>query len=179
MDKLTIYYEDGKKSCQKFAEVFSQYGNVECRKASEHSARGFIFENQGKTGFLFESDDGKIPFSIMHILQRIVLDKKESHLILVSGGRRETEAAVAAREEMQKRGYQADHVYTRYLLEKFKMSPEDAAGRILNNLEEGRESITLLSEKYGNYSKKEFRQHLIREIRAYRKSMREKRRQRD
>lgn len=88
-----------------------------------------------------------------HIIWRIVADKNQDHMILVTGGKRELKAIESAQKDMEKRGYHVRHVYFRYLLEKYKVKGEEATDRILKDLEtnELRDNV---KEKYRNMTRK-------------------------
>lgn len=143
MEKLIIFYEDAKQSCRDFAEKLGEYENVECRKASDYKDQTLIFSRNCRTGLVFESDNGKIPDVIFHVIWRLVAEKKESHLIYVTGGSREFLALKRAKENMQARGYAAKYIYTGYILEKCHLNKESAAQYILDSMENNRENAPL------------------------------------
>lgn len=166
MEKLIIFYEDAKQSCRDFAKSLEAYENVECRKASEYKDQTLIFARNCRTGLVFESDNGKIPDVISHVIWRIVADKKESHLIYVTGGSRKFLALKRARDNMQARGYMARYVYTGYILEKSHFDRSNAAEYIMDSLRSDRENIP--SEGKGTYTKREIRKRIWNERKEYR-----------
>ena len=168
MKKLTIYYDDTKQSCRRFADEFLKYENVECRKISEYQEQRIIFADRVRIGLIFESQDGQIPAPVLHIIRRVVADKEEKHLVCVTGGRRELQALHAAREEMQQRAYQVSNLYTKYIFEKHRLGTAEAVARMAEDMEDGRENV-LFKEKYRGCSGREFRKHLRQEIKQYRK----------
>lgn len=100
MTEITIFYDDTKKSCQDYAGRFAEHENVECKKASEYRDQQMIFNKGTKIGLIFESENGKVPYSILHIIWRLIADKKEKHMIFVTGGDREFRAIKAAADEI-------------------------------------------------------------------------------
>ena len=75
MEKLIIFYDDTKKSCRDFAQGLEKYENVECRKASDYKNQTLIFSRNCRTGIVFESDNGRVPDVISHVIWRIVADR--------------------------------------------------------------------------------------------------------
>ena len=96
MDKLVIFYDDRKNSCIKCAEKFSQYENIECRRISEYQEQSLIYATGARVGLIFESENGKLPYGVSHIIWKIVADKNRNHMLLITGGSRELKAARAA-----------------------------------------------------------------------------------
>ncbi|HJA68123.1 MAG TPA: hypothetical protein H9955_17740 [Candidatus Mediterraneibacter cottocaccae] len=168
MEKTIIFYEDTKKSCCDGAARFAAQENVECRKISEYQDKKLIFSTGGRLGFLFESENGKVPYDVSHVIWRVVADKKGDHMIMVTGGQRELAAIRSAQDDMEKRGYHVAHIYIRYILEKYKLREENAVQWIMTDMETG-QSGKDLREKYLNMPKKELRKSLHRELKAYRK----------
>lgn len=174
MEKLIIFYDDTKPSCCRCISSFQEHENVECRKITENLEKTLIFATGARVGLIFESDDGKVPYAVSHIIWRIVADKNQDHMILVTGGKRELKAIESAQKDMEKRGYHVRHVYFRYLLEKYKVKGEEATDRILKDLEtnELRDNV---KEKYRNMTRKEMVKSLRKEFRTYRKYERDRR----
>lgn len=173
MEKLIIFYDDKKKSCCDCAEWFSRHENVECRKASGYLDQRVIFATGGRVGIIFESEKGKVPRSILYVIGKLIADKTERHMILVTGGQKELRAIHTAGEIMWQRGYYPAYIYTRYLFEKNKLKKDETVAWVLNELEENRESIRIKDE-YKNMSTREIRRHLraeMKECRRYRKGM--------
>lgn len=168
MEKLIIFYDDAKAGCCRCAEKLAQYDHVECRKASDYREKSLIFATGAKIGLLFESENGRVPYGISHIIWRMTADKKKEHMILVTGGSRELKAIRTARRDMEKRGYNVRDIYTRYMLEKNRLSEEDAIEWVINDVETG-ETGTQIKTRFRNLSKKELRKELRREIKAYRR----------
>lgn len=166
LKKLTIYYEDSKQSCQMLAEEFGKYENVECKKASDYEEQRIIFTDKEKIGLIFESENGKVPDSISNVIQKIVADKEETHMICVTGGRKEFKALHSAKTDMEQRGLKVQNIYTKYLFQKHKVKMETAARQIISDLEAKKENL-FPREKYQDHSKKELRKYLRRELREY------------
>ena len=53
-----------------------KYADVICKKASEYQNKTVIFELDNHVGFLFESENGKIPKAITHVICSTVMGKK-------------------------------------------------------------------------------------------------------
>ena len=168
MGKTIIFYDDTKKNCCGCARQFAEQENVECRKISDYLDKKLIFATGARLGFVFESENGKVPYGVSHIVWRVVADKNGDHMILVTGGRRELAAIRTIRDDMEKRGYHASHIYIRYILEKYKLREEDAVKWMLNDMETG-QSRKDLQNKYKDMTKKELARSLRREFRAYKK----------
>ena len=166
MEKLIIFYDDTKAGCCRCVSRFETYENVECRKASDYKDKTLIFATGAKVGFVFESENGKVPYAISHIIWRMVGDKKEEHMLLVTGGSREFRAIRSATKDMEKRGYHVRYIYTRYMLEKYKVKEEDAIEWRLTDIQTG-QIRNDIKEKYAGMTKKEARKELLRELRAY------------
>lgn len=168
LKKLVIFYDDTKQSCCDYVSEFEKYGNVDVRKASEHRDKSMIFATGASIGLVFESKNGKIPYEISHVIWRLIADKKESHMILVTGGSRELKVIQTAKNEMEQRGYQVKNVYSKYTLQKRKLEGAAAVEGILADLAEGREHI-FPRERFRHMTKKERRRHMRNELKAYRK----------
>lgn len=168
MKKLVIFYDDAKQSCCDYVSEFAKHENVEVRKASEHRDKSMIFATGASIGLVFESKNGKIPYEISHVIWRLIADKKESHMILVTGGSRELKAIRSAKNEMGQRGYQVKNVYSKYTLQKRKLEGPAAVEDILEDLTEGKEHI-FPKERFQHMTKKERRRHLRHELKSYRK----------
>lgn len=175
MEKLIIFYDDTKAGCCRCVSRFETYENVECRKVSDYKDKTLIFATGAKVGFVFESENGKVPYGISHIIWRMVADKKGEHIILVTGGRREFKAIRTASEDMEKRGYHVRNIYTRYILEKYKVREEEAIRWVLEDMQTGQVRNDI-HEKYHALSRKEARKEFLREMKTYRKYRREQRR---
>lgn len=177
MKEITIYYDDTRLSCQTFAELFSKYENVQCKKASDFVDQNMIFTNREKVGFVFESQNGKVPYAVSHIMWKLVGDKTQPYMLCVTGGSREFNAVKTAHTDLKQRGYNVQYIYTKYVLvEKYKMGAEDAVKRMMSDMESGQGNIPI-KENYQDHSKKELRRHLYGELKNYRKYRRiEKRR---
>ncbi len=96
MEKLVIFYDDRKNSCINCAEKFGQYENVECRKISDYQDQSLVYATGARVGLIFESENGKLPYGVSHIIWKIVADKNRNHMLLITGGSRELKAARAA-----------------------------------------------------------------------------------
>ncbi len=86
MDKFVIFYDDRKNSCINCAEKFGQYENVECRKISDYQDQSLVYATGARVGLIFESENGKLPYGVSHIIWKIVADKNRNHMILITGG---------------------------------------------------------------------------------------------
>lgn len=137
MEKLIIFYDDTKAGCCRCVSRFETYENVECRKASDYKDKTLIFATGAKVGFVFESENGKVPYAIR-----------------------------SATKDMEKRGYHVRYIYTRYMLEKYKVKEEDAIEWMLTDIQTGQIQNDI-KEKYAGMTKKEARKELLRELRAY------------
>lgn len=149
MEKLILFYDDTKPSCCRCISSFQKHENVECRKMSDNQDKTLIFATGAKIGLVFESENGKVPYTVSHIIWRVVADKNQEHMILVTGGKRELKAIETAQKDMDKRGYHTGHIYFRYLLEKYKVKGEEATDRILKDMETN-EIRDHVREKYGS-----------------------------
>lgn len=167
MDKMIIFYEDTKQSCRKLVQELEQYENIECRKASDYKEQFMIFARNCRVGLVFESNEGKIPDVISHIIWRFVADKEESHMIYITGGRREFLALRRAEEDMQARGYSVKYIYTGYILEKLHLEKNKIPEYIMDSLNYDRENVPAKGKK--DYSKKEIRRKLWQERKQYKK----------
>lgn len=147
---------------------FEEYENVECRKASDYLEKSLFFATNARIGLVFESDDGKVPYVISHVIWRMNADKTKDHMILVTGGRREFKAIETARNDMEKRGYHVRNVYIRYMLEKYKLKEEDVAKWVLHDMETDQVKSDV-KEKYKDMSRREVAKHLRKVFRQYRK----------
>lgn len=137
MEKLIIFYDDTKAGCCRCVSRFETYENVECRKASDYKDKTLIFATGAKVGFVFESENGKVPYAIR-----------------------------SATKDIGKRGYHVRYIYTRYMLEKYKVKEEDAIEWMLTDIQTG-QIRNDIKEKYAGMTKKEARKELLRELRAY------------
>lgn len=174
MEKIIIFYDDTKASCCRWAERFQEHENVECRKTSDYAENRLIFATGAKIGLVFESENGKVPYSVSHIIWRMTADKKEDHMILVTGGRRELKAIRTAETDMEKRGYNVKNIYIRYMLDKYKVKEQEAVSWILDDMETGQAKDNV-KKKYSSIPRKELRKALRREFREYRKYQRDHR----
>lgn len=172
MTEITFFYDDTKKSCQDYADRFAEQENVECKKASEYLDQQMIFNKGAKIGLIFESENGKVPYSILHIIWRLIADKKEKHMIFVTGGDREFRAIKAAADDMAQRGYHVNNIYSKYILQKHKIREDEAVDEILYALSDGHSNVPH-REDFRNLSKKELRKQIREEIKAYRKYQKE------
>ena len=168
MGKIIIFYDDTKASCCRWIGRFEGHEDVECRKASDYAEKRLIFATGAKVGLIFESQNGKVPYAVSHIIWRMTADKKEKHMILVTGGRRELKAIRAAETDMEKRGYSIENIYIRYILDKYKVKEEEAVEWILDDLETGQAKDDA-KKKYSNMPRRELKKVLRREFREYRK----------
>lgn len=175
MEKLIIFYDDTRPSCCRCISRFEGKENVECRKASEYLEKSLFFATNARIGLVFESDDGKVPYVISHVIWRMNADKTKDHMILVTGGRREFKAIETARNDMEKRGYHVRNIYIRYMLEKYKLKEEDVAGWVLHDMETDQLKSDV-KEKYKDMSRREVAKHLRKEFRQYRKYQKDRNR---
>ena len=120
---------------------------------SDYKNKALIFASGARLGLVFESENGKVPFVVSHIIWRVVADKNSEH--------------------MKKRGYHVRNIYSRYLLEKHRIKEEDAVDWIMNDLETG-QVRDRIEDKYKNMSRRELRKELRGEFRAYRKYQRDR-----
>ena len=81
MEKLVIFYDDRKNSCINCAEKFGQYENVECRKISDYQDQSLVYTTGARVGLIFESENGKLPYGVSHIIWKIVADKNRNLLL--------------------------------------------------------------------------------------------------
>lgn len=172
MDKLIIFYDDTKASCRKYAEIFAEYEEVECRKASDYGENQLVFAPDERIGLVFESENGKVPYVMSHVIWRLVAGKSHNHLLVVTGGAREFQAIRTAAKDMEERGYKVKNIYTRYLFEKYKITPDMAVNDIMCDLAAGDENILQrekLESMTKNMSKRELRKSFRRELKEYRK----------
>lgn len=170
MDKLVIFCDDRKNSCIICAEKFSQYENVECRKISDYQDQSLVYATGARVGLIFESENGKLPYGVSHIIWKIVADKNRNHMLLITGGSREMKAARTAASDLGERGYHIINIYTRYVLEKNKITTEEAVEWILQDIEAEKTKHVKerIKEKYQDMSRRELRKELRRELKEYR-----------
>lgn len=135
MQSVTVYYDDQKESCRRYAEIFAKYEYVECKKISEFVDRNIVFENSERVGFLFESDREKVPYIMKRVIQKIVMNKKGKYFVIVTGGSRELAAAKMAYNDLESRGYKAANIYSQYYFEKCRLNEEQAVKQTLDNIE--------------------------------------------
>ncbi|MBB5265703.1 hypothetical protein HNP82_002854 [Catenibacillus scindens] len=172
MKDLVLFYDDTKKSCRDYAAEFAKFDHVECEKASEYVNEQLIYKTGGQIGLVFESENGKVPYSVLHIIWRLIADKRESHMIFVTGGSRELKALKSAKHDMEKRGLYVRNVYSKYILQKQKLQGDAAVRHILDELSQGHENLPQ-KEDIQNMNKKERRRRFRKEFKAYRKYMRQ------
>ena len=91
-------------------------------------------------------------------------------MLLITGGSRELKAARAAVSDLGERGYHILNLYTRYVMEKNKITPEEAAEWILKDIETEKPKRVKerVKEKYQGMSRRELRKELRRELKEYR-----------
>ena len=91
-------------------------------------------------------------------------------MILITGGSRELKAARAAVSDLDERGYHILNLYTRYVMEKNKITPEEAVEWILKDIEteKPKRMKEPVKEKYQGMSRRELRKELHRELKEYR-----------
>lgn len=173
MQELIIFYDDAKAGCTRYAEQFAKYQEVDCRKASEYQKEKLIFATGARVGFVFESENGQVPYAISHIIWRMIADKKREHMIFVTGGSREFQAIRTAREDLEQRGYRVGSIYIRYLFEKYRLKEEETAGWLLKDMETG-QSRADMRKKYESMSHRELVRYMRRELKEYKKYKQDK-----
>ena len=157
-DTLTVYYDDSRQNCREAAERFSGYDGVICRKASDYRQQQIIFAQGERIGLVFDSQNGKLHFAISHIIWKIAASKSKTHMIFVTGGKRELRALQTAREEMEQRGYHVENVYARYFFERSRVAPDGAVEQIVREMTEKRGNVPSVSGR--RLAKKEVRRLL-------------------
>ncbi|MCC2256005.1 hypothetical protein LKD70_16560 [Ruminococcus sp. CLA-AA-H200] len=168
MEKIIIFYDDTKTACIRAAEKFGAHENTECRKASEYRDKTLVFAMDAKVGFIFEAENGRVPYVISHIIWRMSADKNREHMLMVTGGRRELKAIRTAEKDMEKRGYHVGSIYTRYILDKYKLTEDESVGLIIEDMITGK-TRNEFREKYSGMSRRELMKHFRNELKAYRK----------
>ena len=101
---------------------------------------------------------------------RLFADKNRNHMLLITCGSRELKAARAAVSDLGERGYHILNLYTRYVMEKNKITPEKAVEWILKDIEteKPKHMKERVKEKYQGMPKRELRKELRRELKEYR-----------
>ena len=56
MEQITVYYDEQKESCRRYAEFFNEYEEIECKKMSVYQEESIVFESNKRVGFMFESE---------------------------------------------------------------------------------------------------------------------------
>lgn len=136
MKAVTVYYDDQKESCRKYAEIFEGYDQVICKKLSAYDAGNIVFESNEWVGFLFESDGEQVPYKMNRLFQKIVMSKKGCYFVHVTGGRRELTAARMAYHELESRGYRNANIYSQYYFEKYHLDEQQAVCQMLESIEQ-------------------------------------------
>ncbi len=151
MKEVTVYYDDLKESCRKYAEIFRKYDQVTCKKLSVHDAGNIIFENHEWVGFIFESEDEQIPHAMKRLFQKIVMSKKGCYFVQVTGGSRELTAAQMAYHELESRGYCNANIYSQHYFEKYHLDEQQAVSQIIESIEK---EHGIMSEEEGFQTQK-------------------------
>lgn len=174
MRLVTVYYDDEKGSCRQYIEAFSAYEGVICKKASEFQNQAIIFEDNDNVGFVFESTKEKIPASVRHVIERLVMNKQGRCFIAVIGGSREMIAIREANTELSRRGYKVKNVYSQYLFEKFHLNTTEAVKKIVDDVENEKNNLESYRERAQEHTTKQMRKFLRRELREYKKYKKKK-----
>ena len=169
MQSVTVYYDDQKESCRKYAETFAEYEDVECKKISEYADRNIIFENSERVGFLFESDKEKVPYSMRRVMRKIVMNKKGNYFVIVTGGRRELAAAKMAYNDLENRGYKAANIYSQYYFEKCHLNAVQAVKQVLHNMERADGFGAAFAGEEVRMNSRQIRKILRKDLRNYKK----------
>ena len=169
MEKCTIYYDDTKLTCREYADILSDYDQIFCKPASEYINSPLIYEENSLVGFLFESNKENVPYAIRHIIWRIIMDKKGTYFLAVTGGNRELKAIRCAVEELEVRGYDVSNIYSKYMFEKYHMDIETSAAKIVADLENGEAQYRIYKQMAAKLEKKELRRMLRKELKEYKK----------
>jgi hypothetical protein len=170
--ETVIFYDDKKSSCRQYAEELMKYEDVICKKASEYQNKTVIFELDNHVGFLFESENGKIPKAITHVICSTVMGKKETPILIVTGGGREIKAIKSAKDTLNTRGYSIKNIYTKYVFDKYDYNVIAAVRQIMSDVENQKENL-LFKDKTRGLSSKQLKKHIRMEVKAY-KSYRKK-----
>lgn len=173
MQSVTVYYDDQKESCRKYAEIFAGYEYVECKKISECADKNIIFENSERVGFLFESDREMVPYSMKRVIQKIVMNKKGKYFVNVTGGSRELSAAKMAYNDLESRGYKAANIYSQYYFEKCRLNAEQAVKQILDNIEKADGFGSAFAGEEVEMNSRQIRKLLRRGLKDYKKYRKE------
>lgn len=175
MDSLTIYYDDNKLKCTKYAELFSKYDNVICKKASDFLNRSVIHEENENVGFLFESNMEKVPYAVSHIIWKLIMNKPGNCFVMVTGGSREISALRTARTDLERRGYHVNSIYLQYIFDKYHMDIQEAVEKMMSDFEMGYKNILHYKEKAKNFTSKQIKKKLRKELQSYKHYYRKKR----
>lgn len=143
MGKITVYYDDRDESCGEYIRYFQKYDNVVCKKASEFREQRIIFELEGAVGFVFSGTKEYVPDPILHVMSKVVMDKKARSFVVVSGGRREYGALRMALTELERRGYRIGYCVTPYLLKYRNMDEEKAVEDIVVHINTEEKQVRL------------------------------------
>lgn len=167
MDKCTIYYDDTCKSSTTYAEQLGKSMEVECKRASNYKSNQLIYEPNHIVGFIFPSDNGRIPADMNRIILRIIMNKKSYVFLFVTDGAREMKAIKSAVDSLGSRGYQADCIYSKYILEKYHIA--DSTERIWKDIQERNSHYTDHLLEIQSMSKKDLKKYVRENARDYRK----------
>lgn len=143
MDQITVYYDGDKSKCREYAEFLSKIENVTCKNAADYTEEFMIQESNSVVGFIYESGKETIPYSIKHVIWRLIMNKNGKCFVIVLGGSKELLSLREAAEELETRGYTVVKGYTQYFFEKNKMKPEESAAWVLNEVENHQEGSLL------------------------------------
>lgn len=171
MDKCTIYYDDTCKSSTEYAERLKELPEIECKPASAYKSNQLIYESNHTVGFLFPSDNGRLPEHMHRIMMRIIMNKKSYVLVCVTEGAREMKAIKSAVDCLNSRGYHADSIYSKYIFEKNHIA--DGTERILTDIREKNSHYTDHLLEMQSMSKKDLRKYvrdMAKDYRKYRKA---------
>ena len=45
MEQITVYYDEQKESCRRYAEFFNEYEGIKCKKMSVYQEESIVFES--------------------------------------------------------------------------------------------------------------------------------------
>ena len=125
MEQISVYYDDRDSRCREYIRYLNQYDNVSCKKASLHGEKMFIYEPEDIVGFIFSSDDGEVPSEIIHIISRMIMNKRGKCFLIVTGGKKEMKALKSA---------------VNHLLEKKNLSVQEGIEKIMKGICEAESS---------------------------------------
>ena len=172
MEQITVYYDEQKESCRRYAEFFNEYEEIECKKMSVYQEESIVFESNKRVGFLFESEGREVSPVAEKMIKKLVISKSGCYFVFVTGGKRELRAAMEGYNELQNRGYKGANVYSRYYFEKYHMDEGQAVKQIVESIEKEDGIVPVLADRDPELSAKDVRKKIRKELKEYKERRR-------